>query len=432
MKTFQHMVTVIFKDLWGATAFMLVSTYLKCQEPPASVFHLLSREKMLPKLIEWSESNKPSGLIIFNIFFTYFFISFLISAAFTIFFIAFHIFYPYFTKIVTSLLFPVSVYIFYEVRSDMNYRPFFLTLSCVYTIYRLYKTYTYHDQLPYELAARCLNDFFDQEISFYTSLITPWILIIVDVFLIRILDIIVVSIFDHGVLMFYLVGFVYTTSYSVRGNFTIYYGSKRLPAVDKLRLIDKIYVFFSARCFGFWKAVSFIPSTLDMLYTSFIPTDPNTATILEHGRSAASDCMMNRKPFIEYKIFRKNSIWKGELRRRMKRVNLREDILPSILITLMFMYNCIRYFENEFIRMQEAFVIVFSHFFIVIEMINGYLFVEIYRSSYGIIEVSDDKASDGCTTIADEVSVSKITVSNTHSPLQIGNDRNDNQISESS
>jgi len=410
MGTLKYMFATISKDLWGIAALYLVGRYMRTADTNSSILDLVVKSRLLENLKTWSEFRNESTGLLLNIYFTYFFLSFFISVALTLSFVAFHVVYPYFAKIVTSLLLPLTVYFFYEITELEDHRTLLLPLSCVYTVYRLYKTYTGHDKSTYEMCSKCFDGFFDQAPSFYFALFSQWIMILLDVFIIRTLNMSTSGILDDSVLLFYMMAFIYTTSYSIRGSLTIYYASRRLPAIQDITAIDKVYIFFNARCFGFVKALTFLPSIIDMLYNTFFSDDIDTATIFEHARSSVFDCMMYRRSYINYKLQQASKIWKGDLRRRMKRMNLREDLLPAALIGWMVLYGCICFIQSNFIRIQESFIIIFSHFFIVIEVFNSFSFVEIYRSSYGIAETSDSKQLSAIMGVDDGIVVSKIAV----------------------
>ncbi|ELA42463.1 uncharacterized protein VICG_00562 [Vittaforma corneae ATCC 50505] len=409
MKTLKSLTITVLKDMWGIIALFLLSLYLKDPGSNSSILDLVIPDRLIVKLKLWSQLKNGDCLLLLNIFFTYFFLSFFISICLTMFFFAFHLLYPCISKIVSSLLLPFAVHYFYSCHEWSDYKSFFLFASIMLCIYGVYKAYFNHDPMPYEMCNRFLDKFLQQSAGFYFSIFIQWILILVDVMLIRAQDLHAESIFDSCLLFFYLIAFIYTSSYSIRATLTIYHASRRLPAIKDASFFDKVYIFFNVRCFSFAKTLSFAFLILDSVYSTFFPHDPDIPSIFEYKRSSSFDCPMSRQSFFNYVLSSKTHIWKGDLRRKLRKVNLREDVLPSALISWMTLYTCIHFIQPEFIRIPESFVILFSHFFIVVEVFNSFIFIEIYRTTYGTIQ--EPAKSVPLNPIAeDDVVISKIDV----------------------
>lgn len=409
MRTLKSLASTVLKDTWGISALSVTSLYLKDPKSDSSILDLIIPNRLLAKLKAWSELKNGSVPLLLNIFFTYFFLSFFISMCLTLSFFALHLLYPCFSKILSSLLLPFAVHYFYAFLQIENFKSFCIPASIVFSLYRVYKAYADHDSMPYDLCNRFLDKFLEQSAGFYFSVLFQWILILADVMLIRAQELYAESTFDYCLLIFYLVAFIYTSSYSIRATLTIYHASRRLPAIKDVSFLDKIYIFFNVRCFSFAKALSFIPLIVDSLYSIFFSHDPDTPSIFEYKRSSTFDCVISRQSFFDYLLSPKTQIWKGDLRKRLRKVNLREDILPSALISWMVLYTCMSFIQSNFIRIQESFVILFSHFFIVLEIFNSFIFVEIYRITYGMVQ-EPIKSSSMSPIAEDDIVVSKIDV----------------------
>lgn len=127
-------------------------------------------------------------------------------------------------------------------------------------------------------------------------------------------------------------------------------------------LFDKVYIFHNAKCFAHAKVLSSVTSLIDIIYPSFSVGTTEIPPIFEVERTSTFDCVISRQSFINYTFSSKPRIWIGELREYLKKVNLRDDVLPSALSIWMTLYAAFRRIQTNFIRFRESIVIHFSHF----------------------------------------------------------------------
>lgn len=412
MKSVKGYLRTIFKDLWGIAVLFLMSLYLRNPNSQLTLLDFFYHpSKLILELLNWFELKPEDSHAIPHLLFTYIFINFFTSIILVIGFFTFHLLCPFVSKVVSSLMFPIAVYFFCNTYSD-NLNWFILAVSIAFSIYRLYQAQYNHDSTVYEMSNKFFDRIFEEKPEFYISILFQWLMIFVDVVIIRTQELTAVSKLDHTILFLYLVSFIYISSYTLRENLTIYFAHEKLPAVPPSTSLDKIYIFFNARCFSVVKSFTLILSTVNSLWAKICKSNPEVPTILEERQSSTFDCAIARRSFLGYVFSPKMSIWQGELRKMMQKMTLREDMLSSVLICWMILYTYTKGFaQSNFIRIQESYIILFSHFFIVLEIFNSYLFVEIYKKSYGVTQ-NALKGESVKNITEDDVVTSKIEVNN--------------------
>lgn len=419
MRTIKNLIVAVMKDAWGFLLLNIVTYYLRSPKAVSSTLDLILFWRFPKRFESWIGFEDVPIMLSLNIIFTTMFFSFFISISLACASIFFHLMYPLLSKILSCFLLPFAIYMFYKYTDVTQYRMEFYLFGFIFSAYGIIKAIMFHEAYPYKISMSFFDKIFKQSTSFYLSVLTQWLMIFIDVLIIRSQELEPQDISQRIIMVMYIISFVYSASYSIRANLTMYYAQKALLSTEPPTLHDKIFIFFNARCFAVSKSISVFLSIVDLIYTTLFFDNAIKPSIFEHSRSATFECSMNRKSYIEYMFSPKPPVWKGELRRKMKMINLREDMLPSTIISWIVLYSTISFIQDGFIRSQESFVIIFSHFYIILEIFNTYAFIEIYRSSYGIEKHtpksadSEDKEDDVSVDIEDgedDVLTSKIEV----------------------
>lgn len=410
MKTIRNLVSVVIKDIWGILLLNIVTCYLKSPKSTSSIMDLIFFWRFPKSFESWIGFNDIPIMLSLNIVFTTIFLSFFISIGLACCSIFLHIMHPFLLKIISSFLLPFAVYVFYGYTGITQYKVEFYLFASLFSVYGILKTILSHEPFAYEMSMSFFDQIFKQERSFYLALFSQWVMIFVDVLIIRSQELEPHDVFQRITMMMYIISFVYSASYSIRANLTIYYAQKALLITETPTLYDKMFIFFNARCFAVTKSISVILSIIDLIYSTLFFDNTTKPSIFENTRSATFECSMNRNSYIEYIFSPKPPVWKGELRHKMKMVNLREDMLPSTIISWMILYSSMSFVQDGFIRAQESFVIVFSHFYIILEIFNSYIFVEVYKSSYGMERCTPKVEPIKIESAEDDVFTSKIEV----------------------
>lgn len=380
----------IIKDLWGIVTLQILALYLKDSESTSSVLDLLVPSRLFNKLKMWSDVKNAKSNIILNITFTNIFLSLCISACLSNAFFAAHLLYPYLSKIISSIALPFAVYIFYTVSDIQEKWYFAITFSVLFSIFSLYKACNDHDPAVYEMCNKFMDQIFTQAPSFYLSVFFQWLMILLDLFIIRCLELKATTPGKTFLLLLYLLAYVYSVSYSLRATLTIYHAHRRLPLVKDVCFLDKPFIYIGAKCFAIVKTLLLLISPLLYIYSKVFLSDSEEQCTLLDLRKIEFNCATRRQAFLENMTTERIAKWQGEIKRKMEKIHLRQDTLPSALISWLILYTCMSFVQQNFIRVQESFLILFSTYYIILEIFNSYIFVEVYRASYGIAEFKSE------------------------------------------
>ncbi|KAM0681189.1 hypothetical protein GINT2_000467 [Glugoides intestinalis] len=405
MEKFKSYTYKIIKDLWGIILFQILALYLKDAESTSSVFDLFIPSRLFNRLKMWSDVKNAKSNIVLNIIFTNIFLSFCISACLSNAFFAAHLLYPYLSKIVSSILLPFAVYVFYNVLEMQENWYFAITASVLFSIYSLYKVCSEHDPIVYEICNNFMDQFFTQSPSFYMAVFFQWLMILLDLLIIRSLDLKPSTPLKTFFLMLYLLAYVYSCSYSLRATLTIYHAHRRLPLVRDVCIFDKPFIYIGAKCFAIVKTLLLLISPLLYLYTRLFSANSEEQYTLVDLRKIEFTCATRRQAFLENITTERIEKWQGEINQKMKKIHLRQDTLPSAIISWLILYTCMSFVQQNFIRVQESFLILFSTYYIILEIFNSYIFVEVYRTSYGIPEAKNESTE---SNDKDDIFISKI------------------------
>lgn len=365
----------------------MLPVLLRRTDSDSSVLNALFPSRFMESLKSWTENSEADGIKVIHVGITSFFLIFLLSALLSHVFFAFYLLYPFVAKIVSSIALPLSVHYFFRLTGFKGYKVLLYTGAIVFSLYRICITFIFHNSLAYDMSSEFLDSIFAQPLSFYISILVQYSMILVDTILIRFSDLAPDTVFKAILFPFYMISFVNMSSYSARASLSIYHGERRIPGFRDISLVDRIVAYLNCRALALAKSIQYFLSLFDSaIYRPFFMEDPKDISPYEENRAASFLCTFSGCSLVRGYIRSRNYVWRGELRRRMQLISLREDMLPAALISFLIVLSANFAGPENLIRAQEAFVILFSHFSIVIEIFYTYIFVELYRTTYGIEE----------------------------------------------
>ena len=379
----KHRFFVILQDVWGFALLLLISWFLKNKSSSNSLFDLFSRKKLFLIFRNWTEYqlNDPNGP--FKVAATTLSISFASALIVSISVFTLHLYFPKQMKIISYIFLPFAILYFKRVFENKYLRISCALLAFILSAYELSRISYYFDYLAYDLSKKNLNVLANQKIIFYFNIFSQWLLLLIDVFALRLSDFSGINYFKAALVPLFVLTYVYSNAYSLSSNLIYYHARIMLLSTNPSSFSDIFYAFFNSRCFSIYKVALLcfsIPATIYLkLRSNFI----EQSYLIENTKISPYICSLKRSSFISFVLFSNEKIWYSELRKQMVRINFREDLLASMIISWICIHSLISTFQEKFIRQYESFVIVFVHFIILIEIFNSYIFVLIFKTIYG-------------------------------------------------
>lgn len=410
MKSLKSYLRIILEDLWGIILMQMLSVLLRRKGSGSSVLDILSPSKFMKSLKCWTENSEADEIKVIHVGLTSFFLIFLLSALLSSVFFALHLLYPFLAKIASGIALPFSVYYFFETTEISRYRIVLYMGAIAFSLYRIYTTCMFHDSLAYDMSSEFIDKIFRQPLSFYICVLIQYFMIFVDTIIIRFADLAPDTFFKAIVFPFYMISFVNIASYSIRASLTMHHGERRIPGFREISFMDRVAAYFNSRALSLARNLQYLLSVFDSaVYRPFFLAGSEDISPYEENRAASFFCSISGCSLIKGYIKSRDRVWHGELRRRMRLINLREDMLPAALISFSIVLSATFAGPENLIRAQEAFVVLFSHFFIVVEVFYTYIFVELYKTTYGLGE-KIQKTVKVKKSVSDDVLTSNIDV----------------------
>jgi len=374
----------IFEDSFGLLSMVTITRILSSSSEspkfPMTPVEVLERFKAI------CADEDAKTLSVFHILLTSFFLVSLFSILLSTLFTSLYITQPFFMKIATNVVLPFASYFYFGSSEFAHYKWPISCLISLYSIHKIYDTIKNHNSLPYKLAGEFTDKFWHMSPKFFSILVFQLGIVFIDCTILRFLDLKPTSVFQIALFSIYMIYLLNVPSFSSRSAFTVHFMNIFIPGFIPFRCLDFVAMFFNLRAFAATKVLFYISSKFDSIIYRPLKGiwDPEVVTPFEEDRSHSYFCAIYNRSFIaEYKKL-KGHAWKGEFRKKMKIVNFKDDFFPAILISLFIILYGIQMFKDPFFRSQEAAMIVFSYFFIVIEIFNSYIFIEIFKSYYGM------------------------------------------------
>lgn len=384
----------IFQDSWGVLTLLVVSIYLKEEKTSNSIFDLFVPEKFIRILRQWIEpKNNTTNEVIKTAIFTIL-LSFLTSVILCISVFTLHLFFPKTSKIVSHISLPFIIYGFPGLFIDRKMLLIGVSVSTLLAIYGLIRTFHNFDTFAYEISRKLSGKLLRQKKGFYFKIILHWMLIITDVIILRVSVFSRSCMYKNVIFVLYIISFTYSSAFSLRSSLTAYHAKEILSTIEPIMLIDSVYFYFNSRCFAIWKAVSLVFSQIYFIHTNLFVGVSDQPSLFENSHSALYVGTLRRKSFVKYMLFSKDKVWYNDIRKKMMRINFTEDLLPSMIICWIILHSCIIVFQKNFIRFHESFVIIFTHFLILMEIFNSYIFISIYRVGQSTVSLKLKSASE--------------------------------------
>lgn len=350
---------------------------------------------------------------VIHVLLTSFFIISLLSIFLAASFIIFYLIYPLFMKIASCIALPFVAYFFISITNFKEYKNHIFIGSALYSVYKIYHSIKFHDSLPYHYAIEFTDKVWRLSYTFFILYAIQMSLVLLDCVILRFLDFDISTDANKILFIIFMCYYLNIPSFSTRLAFTHYFFDLLIPGFIPTSYFNFVAAFFNARAFAATKFVFFGFSIFDTLFYRpyYRITDPEMVTPFEEDRSHSYCCAIFKTSFLKQFSRTKSSLWKGEFRKKMKSVNFKEDLFPALLMSLSIVLFGLKQIQETFFRAQEAAVIVFSHYYIAVEVLNSFIFVEIYKLYYGISEMENEKINFVSEKdISDEIKTGKITV----------------------
>lgn len=376
-------VYVILQDLWGFVTLIFTSWILKGDETTGSIFGLFSKEKFISVLEYWTGCENGTNSTVVKIAISTLLTTLFLSLLLSVLLFALHLYFPKKMKNISYLFLPFAVLYFKQPFENTAVRWLMALLASLLSSYELFKTSTHFEYCAYDLSRKNLKSIVKQKIVFYFKLLAQWPLMLIDVLCLRFSEFTGFNKIKICILLLYVLTFVYSNSYSLGSNLTIYYSSILMPYnTSNFTIFDTIYSYFNSRCFSIYKVINLcfsIPSTIyyTVRYKTFLHS-----YLSENTEISSYVCVLKRQSFLNFVLCSNQKFWYSDLKRKMKRINFREDMFASMAISWILIHVSICQFQKNFIRPYESFIIVFTHFNILIEIFNSFIFVLIFKSIY--------------------------------------------------
>lgn len=379
-----NLIAIMLQDCWGFFAMLAVSLYFKEKGKSDSPFEMFNPYKLIQILKLLTGCETMSTAIALKVVFTSIILSFFVSFILALLVFGSHVLFPKASKIFFNILLPFIVYRFRDLFENDMSRSVAILSSFIISAYGLISVMFSFDPLAYEISKKQVSKLFSQSYTFYLRIFSQLAMIVFDMLVIRLLDFSSESFLQNFMFLIYIISFLFSSSYSLRAGFIAYYAKMILPATEPSTLIDSLYYYLNSKCFALWKSVNMIFALSNAIYHTILRISPDQPQFFEFPRSSQYICTLKKKSFIDYMVFSKERAWHGDLRRKLKRVNIKEDLLPGMIISWIFAYSFMSLIQFDLIRVYESIIILVTHFLIIIEIFNSYIFVTIYKTSYGV------------------------------------------------
>lgn len=377
---FKAQVFSLLLSSWGIIGFALISKYLKNSKTGYSLFELMSIDKVKEiynNLIYYRDNIAPYAI---KTALSHIFVAFILSVSCVNLFFCLHFSYPKFFKAASNFVLPFFVYFFSTFFKHSRYTTCFLVvLSIAFSLFGLFRTFFTHDEETYVLCTKFLDELSGHKLSFFSTLIIQYAIVIIDFFLIRITDIRFSNWLMPFVSSVYIIGFVYISGYSTRFKLTLYFAIEKIEGIPPKSLYDVVFTFFTSRSYAFVKPFSMIMSFCDTVYRIIFLIPSEQVTYFENRRTSAFISAIYRRSFVRQKFILKDPEWHGSIRNKMRGSHLMLDMFPSLMLGWIILYLAFDILNSHLIRLPEITVIYLSHFIIIAEAFNSFIFVEHYK-----------------------------------------------------